>query len=101
MKLVVIMSLDTYAGDLEKIYAEHRVPVFSEADIRGFRLDNPVLGGRDWFSRPHTPLYSTLTFAFVEAEKAHELLDAIEETNRTVATESPIRAFQLDVERSI
>ena len=101
MKLVVIMSLDAYAGDLEKIYTDHRVPVFSEADIRGFRLDAGTVGSRDWFVSSHTPLYSTLTFAFVDADKASELLDAIAEANRTLASESPIRAFQLDVEKAI
>ena len=101
MKLVVIMSLEAYAGDLEKIYTDHRVPVFSETEIKGFRLEDFGVGKRDWFSRPHTPLYSILTFAFVDADKAGELLDAIDDANKTIASESPIRAFQLDVERSI
>ena len=101
MKLVAIMSLEAYSGRLEKLYADHKVPVFSEFDIRGFRLEDTAIDKMDWFGHPKPPLYSTLTFAFVPDEKAGELLDAIEGVNQDLDTSHPIRAFQMDVERSV
>ena len=101
MKLIVIMSVATNAGGLEKLYSEHRVPVFSETDIQGFRLDDTDLEDRGWFGGGHTPVYSKLSFAFVAENKAAELMAAIQALNDTPGAEHKISAFQMDVEKSI
>ncbi|WP_456427273.1 hypothetical protein [Rhodocaloribacter sp.] len=101
MKLVIIMSVEQYAEVLERLYAEHRIPVFSETEVQGYRLDENVRTPLNWFGRAHTPIYSKLTFAFVSDEKAAELIDAIDAYNREHDLGSPIRAFQMPVERSV
>lgn len=101
MKLVVIMSAAAGAAGLEKLYAEHRVPVYSETDIQGFRLEDTDLEERGWFGGGHTPIYSKLTFAFVAENKAVELMAAIQALNETLAPEQTVSAFQMDVEKSI
>ena len=101
MKLVAIMSVDAYANVLERVYTEHRIPVFSEMDIQGFRLDDDADVEGNWFASGHSPVYSKLTFAFVSEEQAEELLTAIDEVNRKKGLESPIRAFQLAVEKAV
>jgi len=101
MKLVVIMSVEAYAEALEKIYAAHRVPVFSEVDIRGYLGVDAGSVIENWFGKAHAPVYSKLTFAFVSAGKADELLAAIEEFNSEKRPESPVRAFLLNVERHV
>ena len=101
MKMVVIMSVDAYASTLEKMYAEHQVPVFSELNIEGFRLDEPDVSRENWFGRTHTALYTKLTFAFVSDDKSTELLAAVDEYNRDQSGISPIRAFQMQVEKSV
>jgi len=101
MKLVVIMSVDACAEALERIYADHHVPVFSEADIRGFHRDSRVPIKENWFGNTRSPVYSKLTFAFLPAGKADELLGAISAFNEENHPDSPIRAFLLNVEKSI
>ena len=101
MKMVLIMSVDAYASTLEKLYAEHQIPVFSEMDIQGFRLEETDVSRENWFGGTHTAVYSKLTFAFVSDEKASELLTAVEDYNHRQSPASPIRAFQMQVERSI
>ena len=101
MKLVVIMSVDAYADVLERVYAEHQIPVFSEMDIEGFRFDGDEDVEGNWFGSGHSPVYSKLTFAFVSEEQAAELMEAIAVVNREKDLASPIRAFQLAVEKSM
>lgn len=101
MKLVAIMSVASSADSLKKLYDEHGVPVFSEADIKGFRLSNSDLEERSWFGGSRNPVYSKLTFAFLMESKATELMNAIEQLNDSDATGLKISAFQLDVDRSI
>jgi len=102
MKLIAIMSLDAYAEALHDIYRDHRIKVFSELDIRGYHHEQPVSGvDFGWFGRSASPAYSTLTFAFLEAEQATALLDAIAEYNEDHDPDHPIRAFLMPVERSV
>lgn len=101
MKLVVILSDATYSEDVEKICAEHRVAVFSEVEIQGFRLQDQAAELRSWFGGSHAAVYSKLMFAFVAEEKASELLNAVDKYNRTESVVSPVRAFQMHVERNI
>jgi hypothetical protein len=101
MKLVVIMSVDAYADMLERVYTEHRIPVFSEMDIQGFRLEDDEDVEGNWFARGHASVYSKLTFAFVSETQAAELLEAIADLNSQKALSSPIRAFQLAVEKAM
>ena len=39
MKLVALMSIVEYSDALKKILVKENVPVFSEIDIDGFRMD--------------------------------------------------------------
>ena len=97
MKLVVIMSVEACADVLERLYAEHRIPVFSEMNIAGFRLAEDAATPPGWFGG----VFSKLTFAFVPGGKATELMDVIETYNRAHPSASPIRAFQMPVERAV
>lgn len=101
MKLIAVMSIQEYAGELRKIFSEHRVPVFSETEINGYKL-LPETGTKDnWFAGKHTAVYSHITFAFVESQKADELLEAIQQYCKQHECANPIRAFQLGVEKFV
>ena len=101
MKLVVIMSIDAYASILEKVYEEQQIPVYSEMDIKGFRLEGTDAVPTGWFGTTHVPVYSKLTFAFVSDESADRLLEAIDRYNREQELANPIRVFQMKVERGL
>ena len=101
MKLIVVMSIEEYAEHLKKIFAEHKVPVYSEAPIQGFKLQREQHEQDDWFVHRHVTIYSHLVFAFVDALKADELLSAIENYSKQEKLINPIRAFQLGVEKVV
>lgn len=101
MKLIAVMSIEEYAGELRKIFSEHRVPVFSETEINGYKLLPDTRANDNWFAGKHTSVYSHIVFAFVEAKKADELLEAIQQYCKQHECANPIRAFQLGVEKFV
>jgi len=104
MKLVAIMSLDTYREDLHALLRERRIEVFSELDIEGYHQAsdsggvNPSPG---WFRSGSPPTDSTLTWAFLDDDQANQLLDAIAAFNERRDLERPIRAFKMNVDRAV
>lgn len=101
MKLIVVMGIEEYADHLRKIFITHKVPVYSEAPIQGFKLHQEQHEQDDWFVHRHVTIYSHLLFAFVDDEKAQELLSAIEHYSKEQKLLNPIRAFQLSVEKTV
>ncbi|MBL7994926.1 hypothetical protein JNM05_06090 [bacterium] len=101
MKLIVVMSIEEYADHLRKLFITHKVPVYSEAPIQGFKLHQEQHEQDDWFVHRHLTIYSHLIFAFVDADKAQELMSAIDNYSRENKLQNPIRAFQLAVENAV
>ena len=101
MKLIVVMGIEEYADHLRKLFTEHKVPVYSEAPIQGFKLQREQNEQDDWFVHRHVTIYSHLIFAFVDEQKAAELLSAIENYSKENKLNNPIRAFQLGVEKAV
>ena len=104
MKLVAIMSLDTYREELHALLRERKIEVFSELDIEGYHQAssggevNPSPG---WFRGGTPPTDSTLTWAFLDDEQADRLLDAIAALNDRRDLERPVRAFQMSVDCAV
>lgn len=102
MKLVAVMSIDTYRDDLMRLYREHAIQVFSEIDIRGhYHEGESSASDIGWFGRSNHPAYSMLTWAFVSEDEAHAFMEAIATFNTTHDPDHPVRAFQMDVERAV
>lgn len=101
MKLLVVMSIEAHANEIRKLFVQHQVPVYSEAPISGFRLPPAAAHADNWFADRHVQVYSHLIFAFVQASKAGELLDAVRTLSAEMAEPNPIRAFQLSVDKFI
>lgn len=101
MKLIVVMSIEQHADELRRLFREHQVPVFSETEVEGFRLHRDQNEGENWFSHRHVGVSSHVVFAFVEADKAGELMDAIAKRTREMDPTNPMRAFQLEVEKAV
>lgn len=101
MKLIMLMCIEEYARDLRKILVEHGVPTFSETNIDGYRLEEGDIAS-NWFSTGgRRGIYSHLFFSFLEASKAQELMQAIEDYNEKKGDGHPLRAFLMNVEGQV
>ena len=104
MKLVALMCIAEYSKDLKKILVKENVPVFSEIDIDGFRMDTDKSIEENWFTASKmASIYSSLYFAFVDETIAENLFKAVDEYNKKQKGDDlhPLRAFMLNVEKQI
>lgn len=102
MKFVIILSIEECHEQLRRIYRDHGVRIFSEVDIRGYPL-SPTDGSAPfgWFSDADPAVYSTAGFAFLRADKADRLMDAIADYSCEGEPAHPIHAFMMPVDRSV
>lgn len=101
MKLIAIMSLDTYRDDVHALLREREIAVFSELDIEGYHQLSSEGASPAWFGSGTPPTDSTLTWAFLEEEQATLLMDAVATFNEKRDLERPVRGFELNVDRSV
>ena len=101
MKLIILMCIEEYTRDVRKILLNHQVPIFSETEISGYRIDK----GQEepsWFSGPENGgIYSHLFFSFLDPLKSEELMEAVKDYNTEHTDLHPLRAFLLDVEEFV
>jgi hypothetical protein len=97
MQLVIVMGVEAYEAQVNALFEEAQVPVYSRTEIEGYsQADrNAALGG--WFAGRSTPAYSVLNFTFVEDKQAASLLERIRHFNEAQQLRNPIRAFRLPV----
>jgi len=95
MKMVLLMYLEDDRGCVEKLLADHQVPVFTEMDAEGHRPGR----GPGWYGRS-APYASSMVVAIVPDDRAQELLTAVEECTGLEDARHPIHAYQLGVERA-
>lgn len=103
MKLVAVLSTDNHKNALRQLFIRKKIAVFSELNIKGFR---PLY--HEGFEVPEKPedvnlhpVFSVLSFAFVNDSEARELIRDIDLFNSEEKLPKPVHAFQLDVDRYV
>ena len=105
MKLLIILSIEEYAGEVRKILVNQRIPIYSETEIHGCRCDS---GDKEtdltnWFAHTDTTVYSHLFFALQDEALVEKILSEVDHYNRMHGEElpNPLHAYQLNVEKSV
>lgn len=100
MKLIGLMSLDVYKDEVRKIFERHEVQIYSEIEIFGHTVETIKQYGW-WPSEKEVPLYSTLFFAVIPADKAESIMNDISCFSEDCDPQHPPRAFQINVEQMV
>lgn len=100
MKLIGLMSLNTFKDQIRKVFEKHQVQIYSEVDVTGHTAETIDRLGW-WHLEKDIPAYSTLYFAIIADEKAAEMMQAFKTTFQDSDTEFKPRAFQVAVEKMI
>lgn len=100
MKLVVILGIEEYNDSLKEIFQKSEIPIYSQADIKGFKSQNSR-ENLSWFSNKNIAIYSNMTFAFIEENQTEKLMQYISEFNEKGKISNPFHAFQMNVEQFI
>lgn len=103
MKLLVILSIEEYSDAVRKILDRQNIPVYSETEIRGFRLDNESESDpSNWFVSRGEAIYSHLFFVFNDEASSKRVIEEVrvynEEHEGAEDAFNPLHAYRLNVE---
>lgn len=101
MKLIAILSIDECHESLRRLFYAQNVHILSEVDIKGYPMPDTRSERPAWFSARLWEVYSTLSFAFTDDEKADRLMDALASFVCEGEPDHPVHAFLLPVERMV
>ncbi len=101
MKLLIVAAIKEDTDKVSTILKKAAIPVFSVTDTMGIKnaIDTDLL--TDWFSRGVGKFDSVFIFCFTTEENTEAALKEIEIYNKQQASNFPIRAFVLAVEKSL
>ncbi|APZ45348.1 hypothetical protein BW723_03095 [Polaribacter reichenbachii] len=101
MKLVLVTAVEEYQKDVLSIFKKANIENFSSSDIDGYKNVPTILKASSWFSSEKSGNESILFFSFTEKEKIDGLFVFIEEFNKNLKTNNPLKAIVLPIERFI
>lgn len=100
MKLFIVTCLKEYREDVNKIFKQANIHVFSTTDVIGFKDDQAHNVLEDWFASGDEKFDSMMLFSFTADENAEDAMDLINKFNEEYKTGFPVRAFIVPVEKS-
>ncbi|MDX2061458.1 MAG: hypothetical protein SFY70_00190 [Bacteroidia bacterium] len=98
MKLLILLGVEASEPILRQLFHASGVEVYSEFPIQGHRLPGMLPDPTNWFGTRTDGVYATMAFAFLSAEKATAVEEALAAHNRANPTAYPLHAFRLAVE---
>jgi hypothetical protein len=101
MKLVLVTAVEEFQKDVLKIFKKANIENFSSAAIDGYKNAPSLLTASNWFSAEKNGNEAIMFFSFTNKEKIDGLFNVIEEFNKNLETNNPIKAVVLPVERFI
>jgi hypothetical protein len=101
MKLLVLATIKEQTPELSKLLKKEGVPVFSILDAVGVKniVDDNLTD--DWFGRGIGAFESSFIISFLQDQLVDKTLEAINLFNLESAKDFPVRAFVLDVEKTL
>lgn len=102
MKFVIIQYVKAYHHELEQIFESIHINSYSEMDVEGFMKN--VKGNSEvsnWFGSMKNPYNFMVSFTFLAADKADELLQRIKTFNDGAESDSQISAYVVGVEKFV
>lgn len=101
MKLLIVAAIKEDTEQVSAILKKSSIPVFSVTDTIGIKntVDTDLLD--DWFSRGDGKFDSVFIFCFTTEQNTETTLKEIDSYNKKQASQFPIRAFVLAVEKSL
>ncbi|MGD9488443.1 MAG: hypothetical protein AB7W47_10505 [Calditrichaceae bacterium] len=98
MKMVVVTTVEEYSDAIRKVFAKNKVQFYSESEMKNFRLvENDE--SDNWFGSAKHLIAGHILFTFADEETADRLIENIKKLSADNNFESPVRVFQLNVEK--
>ena len=101
MKLLIVTVVKEFEEDVLKLFKKSKIESFSESHIDGFKSPPSVFMASNWFPSEKGGVKSSMFFSFTEEDKINALFEFVEEFNKDLETNNPIRAIVVPIEKSI
>ncbi len=101
MKLLIVTVVEQYEKDILQLFRKSGIENFSESNIDGYKNSAPIRLASNWFPSETSGVSSSLFFSFTEEKNIDALFQFIEEFNRQLETNNPIKAIVVPIEKSI
>ncbi|MEQ6122213.1 hypothetical protein [Reichenbachiella sp. MALMAid0571] len=101
MKLIIVLGIKEIQGELNKVFKEMKIPIFSKVDIEGFKTEENVADMSNWFGNHKESDFSVMFFTFVHTKDADAILKDINKLNLSKNRIRPFHAFQMPVEKFV
>ncbi|UAM98212.1 hypothetical protein K8354_18370 [Polaribacter litorisediminis] len=101
MKLVLVTAVEEFQKDVLKLFKEAKIENFSSSDIDGYKNIPSLLVASNWFSGIKGGNESIMYFSFTEDKNIDDLFNLIEEFNKNLETNNPVKAVVVPIEKWI
>ncbi len=101
MKLFIVACLKDNQEDVQHLFKQANINIFSITDVTGFKQNNAINLLENWFGSEEETFNSIFLLSFTSTENAEKALKLIKEFNIKNNSQFPIRAFVVPVEKSI
>ena len=101
MKLIIVLGIKEIQEELNKVFKDMKIPIFSKVDIEGFKTEEKIADMSNWFGNHQESDFSVMFFAFVHEKDADTILKGINDLNLNKDRIRPFHAFQMPVEKFV
>ncbi|MGY5851895.1 hypothetical protein [Salegentibacter sp. F14] len=101
MKLLMVTTVAEYQKGVLKLFKEAGIEAFSTSEIDGYKSNDSLIATQSWFPSEKGGSESLLYLSFTNNKKIDEFFKLVEEYNKHLETDNPIRVVVLPVERAI
>jgi hypothetical protein len=101
MKLFIVACLKDNQEDVQRLFKQANISIFSITDVIGFKQNDAVNLLENWFASGDEKFDSMFVFSFTTSENVENCMRLIDEFNTKSQSQFPIRAFVVPVEKSI
>ena len=101
MKLVIVTVVEEFQTDVVNIFKKSNIENFSGSDIDGYKNFNPLLMTSSWFPKVRGGTESSMFFSFTDDEHIDVLFKHIEDFNKNLETNNPMKAIVVPIEKYI
>jgi hypothetical protein len=101
MKLVLVTAVDEFQKEVFELFKGAKIENFSSSDIDGHKNSPSLLVASNWFSGIKGGNESIMYFSFTEDKNIDNLFELIQEFNKNLETNNPVKAVVVPIEKWI
>jgi hypothetical protein len=101
MKLVLVTAVEEFQKEVFELFKGAKIENFSSSDIDGHKNSPSLLVASNWFSGIKGGNESIMYFSFTEDKNIDNLFELIQEFNKNLETNNPVKAVVVPIEKWI